>query len=89
MWLKCIVPSGTSILGVDLHMFQAWLAVATPSKCYTFPSGLFIKYGGYNVAVKNFTSHFPMLSLTMSNVKLAIGKMVHAIGIGIISMLCY
>ena len=58
------------ILDVDLHMLQAWLVVAPPSKFYILSTVLFHKNGGANVGVTNFISHFSMLLPTKANVKL-------------------
>ena len=74
-----------NILDVDLQMFQAWLVVATSSKFYTDFTVLFHKYGGANVSITNFMSHFSMLVLTKANVKLANGNTGHEQVIGIIS----
>ena len=52
-------------------MLQDLLVVDTSSKIYTVPSVLFHKYGGADVPVKNFISHFSMLVPTKSYVKLA------------------
>ena len=65
-------------------MFQAWLVVAPYSKFYKISTVLFHKYGGENVYVTNFMSHFSMLFPTKSTVKLANGNTGHAQGIGII-----
>ena len=59
--------------------------MVTPlSKFYTVSTVLFHKYGGVNVAVKNFMSHFYMFVPTKANVKLANGNTGHAQVIGII-----
>ena len=53
------------ILDVYLQILQAWLAVEPPSKCYTVSNALFHKYGGVNVAVTNFMSHFSIFPQPM------------------------
>ena len=75
------------LLDVELQMLQAWLVVAPPSKFYTVSTVFFHKYGGVNVAVTNFMSHFSMFVTTKATVKLANGNTVHVQGIGII--LCH
>ena len=75
------------LLDIDLQMLQAWLVVAPPSKFYTVSTVLFHKYGGENVAVTNWMSHFPMFVPTKATMKLANGNTGHAQGIGII--LCW
>ena len=72
------------LLGVDLHMLQAWLVVAPPSKFYTVSTVFFHKYGGVNVAVTNCTLYFSMFVQTKSTLKLANGNIGHAQGIGVI-----
>ena len=61
-------------LDVDLHILQALLVVAPPSKFYTVFTVLFHKYGGENVAVTNFMSHFSMFVPTKATAKLANGN---------------
>ena len=51
---------------------------------YTVSTVFFHKYGGANVAVTNFMLQFSMFVTTKDTVKLAIGNMGHAQGIGII-----
>ena len=58
------------ILDVEIHMLQAWLVVAPPSKFYTVSTVLFHKYGGAKVAVGNYMSHFSMFVPTKATVKL-------------------
>ena len=48
---------------------------------------LFHKYGGANVGVTNFMSHFSMSVGTKANVKLANDNMLHAQVIGIVVLL--
>ena len=72
------------LLDVDLQMLQAWLVVAPPSKFYTVSTVLFHKYGGANVAITNYMSHFSMFVSTKATVKLANGNTGHDQGIGII-----
>ena len=72
------------LLDVDLHMLQAWLVVAPPTKFYTVSTVLFHKDGGANVAVTNCMSHFSMFVPTKATVKLANGNTGNAQGIGII-----
>ena len=71
-------------LDIDLQMLQSWLVVDPYSKFYTVSTVLFHKYGGANVEVTNYMSHFSMSVTTKSTVKLAIVNTVHAQGIGII-----
>ena len=60
----------------------------TPSSnFYTVSTVMFNKYGGANVAVKNYMSHFSMLAPTKVNVKLVNGNTGHAQAIGFI--LCH
>ena len=65
-------------------MLQAWLLVYPTSKFYTVSTVLFHKYGGANIAVTNFMSHFYMFVPTKYTVKLDDGNTRHAQGIGII-----
>ena len=55
-------------------MIQAWILVAPFSKIYTVSTVLFHKYGGANVRVKNWMSHFSMFVPTKVNVKLVMKK---------------
>ena len=72
------------LLDFDLQMIQAWLVVAPTTKIYTVSNVLFHKYGGENVAVTNFMSHFYIFVPTKATVKLANENIGHAQGIGII-----
>ena len=58
--------------------------VAPTSKFYTTSTVLFHKYGGANVAVKNFMSHFYMFLPIEATAKLAYQNTVYAQVIGII-----
>ena len=68
-------------------MLQALLMVDPLSKIYRVSTVLFYKYGGANVAVKHFISHFSMFLPTKSTVILANGNTVHDQGIRVI--LCH
>ena len=72
------------ILDVDIQMLQAWLVFAPPSNFYTASTVLSHKYGGDNVAVKTFLSHFSMFVPTKTTVKLSNGNTGHAQVIGVI-----
>ena len=71
-------------LDVDLHMFQAWLVYGPYSEFCTFSNLLFHKYGGENIGITNYMSHFYMFESTKANVKLANGNTGPAQGFGII-----
>ena len=58
--------------------------VAPTLKCYTVYTVLFHKYGGADVAIKHFMSHFFMFVPTKGTVKLANGNTRHAQGIGMV-----
>ena len=75
------------ILSVDLQMLQDWLVVSPYSKVYTVYTVLFHKYGGENVAVKNWMSNFSMFVPTKTTVKLANGNTGHVQWVRII--LCH
>ena len=66
------------ILDVELHMIQAWLVVDPYSKFYTVYTLLFHKYGGTNVDVTNWMSHFSMFVPTKATMKSANGNTGHA-----------
>ena len=72
------------LMDVELNMLQALLVVALPSKCYTVSTVLFHKYGGGNVSVANYLSHFYMFVPTKATVKLANGNTGHVQVTGII-----
>ena len=72
------------LLDVDLKMLQDLLVVTPPSKFYTVYTVFFNKYGGANVAVANYMSHFSMFLPTKTTVKLANGNTEHTQGIRII-----
>ena len=72
------------LLDVDLHMLQAWLVLAPPSKIYTFSTVLFNKYRGTNVVVANCMSRFSMFVPTKATVKLSYGNKRHEQEIGVI-----
>ena len=70
-------------LDVELQMLQAWLVVANSSKCYTVYTAFLHKYGGENVAITYFMSHFSMFFPTRATLKLDNENMRHAQGIGL------
>ena len=72
------------LLDVDINILQSWLVVAPHSKLRIVSTVLFHKYGGANVEVTNYMSHFCMLVPTKATVKLANVNTVHAQGIGIL-----
>ena len=72
---------------IDIQMLEAWILVAPSVRVYTVYTELFHKYGGSNVAVTNFMSHFSMFVPTKATIKLADRNTEHSQGIGII--LCY
>ena len=72
---------------VDLQILHVWLVFVPTSKKITVSTVLFHEYGGENVAVKNYMSHFSMLVPTKATVKLDNGNTWHAQGFGII--LCH
>ena len=61
--------------------------VTPPSIFYKVSTVLFHKYGGANVSVTNFISHFSMFVSTKATVKLSNVSTGHAQGIGI--MFCH
>ena len=71
------------LLDFDLHMLQAWLVVAPPSKFYIVSTVIFNKDEGANVAVTNFMLHYSMFVPTKSTVKLDNGSTLHTQVIGI------
>ena len=66
------------ILDVDLHMLQALLVVFPSLKFYKVSTVYFNKYGGRNLYVTNYMSHYSMFVPIKATVKLAIGNTVHA-----------
>ena len=60
-----------NIMDDDIHMRQAWLVAASPSKFYTFSTVLLHKYEGANVAVTNYMLHFSMFVPIKATVKLS------------------
>ena len=71
----------------DLQMIQHWLVVAPYSTIYTVSNVLFHRYGGMNVTLKDYMSHFSMFVLTKSTVKFPNENTGHTQGIGI--FLCH
>ena len=65
-------------------MLQAWLVVAPPSKFYTVSTVLFHKYGGTNVSVTKFMSHYSMFVPTKATLKMDNLNTGHAQVIGVI-----
>ena len=59
------------LLGFDLHMLQDLLVITPSSKNYADFPVMLHKYGGTNVAVEKFMSHFYMFVPTKATVKLA------------------
>ena len=80
-------PCGFSYHGGNLIIMPQILVISPTSKIYTVSTVLFHKYGGANVAVTNFMSHFYMFVPTKATVKLANVNTGHVQGIGII--LCH
>ena len=69
---------------IELHMLQDRLVVPNSSKFYTISTVLFHRYGGANVGITNFMSHFYMFVPSKDILKIARGNTGHAQGIGII-----
>ena len=71
---------------VDLQILHTWLVFVPASKKITLSTVLFHEYGGENVAVKNYMSHFSMFVPTKATEELANEIILQAQGIEVFNV---